>query len=146
MTPQDALAQVKEAAYRARLKWPDKDDDGQKASRAIAAFEKGYVALIPHYGRDNTLCILDPNKKVKGKRGLPTMFNCSERHIRRVVNIRTKPALACAALESAAMKGALSMEVVEWFVNHPPSGDTLEAIWLAADPKAQAEFLARIKR
>ena len=138
------LEQVKEAARRAKEKWPG-NTDSEKACRAIEAYERGFVELKRYYGRDSSLKLLDPNKGQNGG-GRPTMFNVSERSIRRVETIRESKNPGIAALESAAMNGELSLELVEWVVNHPPSADTLEAIWLASTDKDRAEFIVRIKQ
>jgi hypothetical protein len=138
------LEQVKEAAYRAKSKWPH-NTDREKTCRAIEAYERGFLELKRYYGEDSALKLLDPNKGQKGG-GRPTMFNVSERSIRRVQKIRETNSPGIAALESAAMRGELSLELVEWVCNHPPTADSLEAIWLASTDKARAEFLARIKR
>lgn len=138
------LEQVKEVACRAKEKWPH-NTDSEKACRAIEAYERGFIELKRYFGRDSALKLLDPNKGTKGG-GKPTMFNVSERSIRRVETIREKKRPEVAALESAAMMGELSLELVEWIVNHPPSASTLEAIWLASTDNARAEFMLRIKR
>jgi hypothetical protein len=140
------LEEVKEAALRTKMKWP-RDTDSEKACRAIAAFELGLVPLMRLYSRDNALSLLDSNRKIKiGKRGRPTMFNISERHIRRIETIREKRPLDAARLESIAMRGTLSLELVEYNVNHPPSADALEAMWLTTSDKERNEFLSRIRR
>lgn len=74
------------------------------------------------------------------------MFNVSERHVRRVETIRAKRPLDAARLESIAMSGAMSLELVEYNVNHPPTADALEAMWLTTPDRARIEFLSRIKR
>jgi hypothetical protein len=140
------LEEVKEAALRTKMRWP-RDTDADKAHRAIAAFELGFIPLMRLYSRDNALSILDPNRKIRiGKRDRPTTFNISERHIRRVETIREKRPLDAARLESIAMKGTMSLELVEYNVNHPPTADALEAMWLTTTDKERNEFLARIRR
>jgi hypothetical protein len=130
------IEQVKEAAYRTRLKWRG-GSDAEKACRAIEGYELGLVPLMRLYSRKTALKILDPGE---GKQ----MFGASERHIRRVETIRQKRPHDAARLERAAMLGALSMELVEWIVNHSPTEDTLEAIWLTANDKARKAFMARM--
>lgn len=139
---ENILELVKLTAGRIKEKWPN-NSDGEKASRAIAAYELGLVELMRIYSHTTALKILDPNKGMGGG-GRSTMFNVSERAIRRVENIRQFRSAAASALESAAMRGELSLELVEWIVMHPPSVDTLEAIWLAASDEARAQFLKRI--
>ena len=136
------LDQVKEAAYRTKLKYPG-DTDAMKACRAIAGFELGLTQLMRLYSRDVALQLLDPNKK--GNQNKPTMFNVSERHIRRIETIRQKRPLDAARLEGIAMRGAMSLELVEYNVNHPPTADALEALWLTASDQTRTEFLARIR-
>jgi hypothetical protein len=141
------LEQVKEAAIRTKMKWPG-GSDAQKACRAIAAFELGLVELQRLYNYDTALKILDPNRGVKQgeRRGKPTMFDVSERHIRRVESIRAKRPLDAARLEGIAMRGAMSLELVEYNINHPPSADALEALWLTTSDEQRAEFMSRIRR
>ena len=75
----------------------------------IAAFELGFVELTKLYSRDIALSYLDPNRK--GVKGKPTMFNVSERHVRRVETIRAKRPLDAARLESIAMSGGCRLSV-----------------------------------
>jgi hypothetical protein len=131
------LEEVKEAAYRTQLKWPG-GTDAEKACRAIEAYELGFLPLCRLYKRKDALRVLDSGGR--------QMFGISERHIRRIETIRQKRPKDAARLERVAMLGALSLELVEWIVNHAPSADTLEAIWLTATDKARDEFLTRIKR
>jgi hypothetical protein len=140
------LNQVREAALRTKMKWPD-GTDAQKACRAIAAFELGLVELMRLYSYDTALKVLDPNRGMKHgeRRGRPTMFNVSERHIRRVETIRQKRPLAAARLEGIAMRGSMTLEVVEHIVNHPPTADALEAMWLISTDKERAEFMSRVR-
>jgi hypothetical protein len=136
--PWEVLDQVKEAARRIREQYPDKESDVQKAARAIAGFELGYLPLKRAYGRASALQILDPNKNQT------PMFAVSERHIRRVETIRKKRPLDCAFLEGIALRGLLSLELVEWVVNHPLTADVMEGFWLAADDTVQVEFVRRL--
>lgn len=129
------LERVKLAGERTRAKWPG-DSDAEKASRAIEAYELGYLPLRRLYSRKNALLILDS----KGQQ----MFGVSERHIRRVETIREKRPTDAARLERLATTGALSLELVEWIVLHPPSADVIEAIFLVASPEAQQQFLVRL--
>ena len=41
------------------------------------------------------------------------------------------------------MRGTMSLELVEYNVNHPPTADALEAMWLTAPDAARKEFLAK---
>lgn len=141
-TPLEVLARVKEHANRIKEKYRG-NTDAEKAARAIAAFEIGYVELARAYGRDSTLLLLDPNKKQNLKK--PTMYNVSERHIRRVETIRERRPQAAARLETIAMNGSPSLEWIEHLVINPPNADALEAMWLLADDEARDEFLRRLK-
>jgi hypothetical protein len=141
MTPSECLLQVKEAAYHTNLRWRG-NSDAEKSSRAIAGYELGLVELTRHYTRITALLFLDPNKSSTGKKA--TLFNVSERHIRRVETIRKKRPDIASRLESIAMRGTVSLEVIEHLIIHPPSADTLEATWLAASDEARTEFLKRI--
>jgi len=140
---ENILDQVKEAAYRTKLKYPG-DTDAMKACRAIAGFELGLTQLLRVYSRDTALQLLDPNKK--GNRNAPTMFDVSERHIRRIETIRKKRPLEAARLETMAMNSQITLELAEKMVNHPESADTMEAMWLTATNESRTEFLARIRR
>ena len=133
------LERVREAAYRTRLKYPG-DTDAMKACRAIAGLELGLVELCRDFTRKTALQILD-----KGGSGQTPMFNVSERHIRRVETIRKKRPLDAARLEGIAMRGTMSLELVEYNVNHPPTADALEAMWLTSSDQTRKEFLARIR-
>lgn len=130
------LEQVKEAGYRTRLKYPG-DSDSEKASRAIEGYELGFLPLRKLYKRKDCLRILD----YEGRQ----MFGASERHIRRVETIREKRPLDAARLERVAIAGELSLELTEWFVNHPPTVNLLEALWLMMTEKERREFLTRIR-
>ena len=136
MTDESLLSQVKEAGYQTRLKWPG-NTDAEKASRAIEGYELGFLPLTRLYKRRDALRVLDYNGK--------QMFGASERHVRRVETIRQKRPNDAARLERIAIRGLLSLELVEWFVNHPPTVDLMEALWLMLTNKQQEEFLMKIK-
>ncbi len=141
-TPHTAIMnRVFNAAYETCSKWPG-DSDAEKACRAIEAYELGYVELTSRYDRDTALSVLDPGRKGGPKR--PPIFGVSERHIRRVETIRKRRPDIAARLERIAMRGTVSLEVAEHLVIHPPSADSLEAVWLAASDKARAEFMSRL--
>ena len=108
---------------------------------------KGYEALIElnKAGYSDAIAkeLLDPNIKIKSKPAKPTMYDISERHIRRVKRIanagKFELLIFCA-------KASLSLEVAEHMIINP-STEMIEAAWEAATPDQQAEFLRRrVKR
>jgi hypothetical protein len=104
-----------------------------KAHRAIDGFEYGYLELRRIYNHKTACQILDK------------LFGVSERHIRRVLTIRTKRPDIAARLETFAMRGGMSLELAEYIVNHTTTADALEALWLSTTDKERSIFLPRIK-
>ena len=138
----DILAQVKEAAYRTKLKWPG-NSDLAKANRAAEAY-KWFVELKRHYGRNSALLILDPNKNTKKgfPKDKPTMFGVSDRSIRRIETIREQR--AAVGLEDIVMKDGVSLETASHSIIRKVTVDIIEAMWLAASDETRTEFLRRI--
>ena len=128
------LDQVREAARKVLLKWPDSKNDAHKSNRAFAGYDLGFLPLREVYKRADVLKILDK------------MFGVSERHIRRVKSIREAKTEKAVILERVAKAGSLSLEVIEHLVIKPTTADVIETIWLCAPPTEQAEFLRRIGR
>jgi hypothetical protein len=132
VTFDDVLSRVKNAAQRSIEKWKG-TSDAMKAHRAIDGYEYGYLELRRTYNRKTTCKILDK------------LFGVSERHIRRVLTIRTKRPDIAARLETFAMRGGMSLELAEYIVNHATKADAIEAVWLSATDKERDIFLERIK-
>jgi hypothetical protein len=107
--------------------------------RAIKGYEQ-LVELGKHgYSRAMALGLLDPNRTHKSNPPKPTLFDISERHIRRVETIAKHGKLEVVMICTG---GAVSLETAEHMVIHS-STEMIEVAWLAATPAQREEFLRR---